>query len=141
MQENNLDNIGKWPVSGKQAREDNRLIYIPKEKWLKVIHGSKNHILIDFFISNDFVHFGKIKIPKGIHSDPETHKGDEVLFVLNGTLTIQVYDEDQSEESVLHETYKVEEGEQFLIPEGFKHRYLNFSDKVVEAIFGIAPDL
>ena len=84
---------------------------------------------------------GKLKIPRGIHSDPETHKGDEVLFVLSGTLTIQVYEEGESEATVLHETFEVNKQEQFLIPEGYKHRYLNFSDSVVEAIFGIAPEL
>lgn len=137
----NLDNLGKWPVSGKDARKNNRMIYIPKEKWLNVIHGKKNHILMSFFISNDFVHFGKLQIPGGSYSDPETHQGDEVLFVLKGPLTVQVYEEEGSKATVLHETYKIDEEEQFLIPEGLKHRYLNFSDNVVEAIFGIAPEL
>jgi dTDP-4-dehydrorhamnose 3,5-epimerase-like enzyme len=136
-----LDHLGKWPVAGDEARKKNRMIYLPKEKWLNLIHGKENHILMSFFVSNDFCHFGKLKIPKGIHSDPETHKGDEVLFVLSGSLTIQVYEEGESEATVLHETFEVNEHEQFLIPEGFKHRYLNFSDEVVEAIFGIAPEL
>ncbi len=64
-----------------------------------------------FFISNDFVHFGKLKIPVGIHSDPETHKGDEVLFVIKGSLTVQVYQEDDDSSSVLHKTYKIDEEE------------------------------
>ena len=137
----NLDYLGKWPIHGGEARKQNRMIYLPKEKWLNLIHGKQNHILMSFFVSNDFCHFGKLKIPKGTHSDAETHKGDEVLFVLSGVLTIQIYDEAESEATVLHETFEVKEQEQFLIPEGFKHRYLNFSDDLVEAIFGIAPEL
>ena len=139
---NNLNSLYNWPISGEKARKNNRLIYISKDKVLRLIHGKDNHILVSFFVSNDYIHFGKIQIPKGIYSDPESHKGDEVLFVLKGKLTIQVYEkENDDNESVIHEAYEVEAEEQFLIPEGVKHRYLNFSDSVVEAIFGIAPEL
>lgn len=137
-----LDMLGRYPISGVEARENQRLIHIPQDKMLRLIHGKENHILVSFFVSNDFVHFGIIQIPKGIYSDPETHKGDEVLFVLKGKLTVQVYeDADEEDTSVLHESYEILPEEQFLIPEGMKHRYLNFSNEIVEAVFGIAPEL
>ena len=137
-----LDLLGRFPVSGAEARKNKKLIHIPQDKMLKLIHGKENHILVSFFVSNDFVHFGKIQIPKGIYSDPETHKGDEVLFVLKGKLTVQVYEDDGDDDtSVLHESFEILPEEQFLIPEGRKHRYLNFSDDIVEAVFGIAPEL
>ena len=137
-----LDMLGRYPISGVEARKNQRLIHIPQDKMLRLIHGKENHILVSFFVSNDFVHFGTIRIPKGIYSDPETHKGDEVLFVLKGTLTVQVYeDADEEDTSVLHESYEILPEEQFLIPEGMKHRYLNFSNEIVEAVFGIAPEL
>ena len=141
-----LDMLGKYPISGPQARENQRLIHIPQDKMLRLIHGKENHILVSFFVSNDYVHFGTIQIPKGIFSDPEVHKGDEVLFVLKGKLTVQVYEKEsdekeESDTSVLHESYEICPEEQFYIPEGMKHRYLNFSDEVVEAVFGIAPEL
>jgi len=139
---NALNLIGRYPVPGEEARKNKRLIHIPPDKMLRLIHGKENHILVSFFVSNDFVHFGKIQIPKGIYSDPETHKGDEVLFVLKGKLTVQVYkDSDEEDTSVLHESYEILPEEQFLIPEGMKHRYLNFSNEVVDAVFGIAPEL
>jgi mannose-6-phosphate isomerase-like protein (cupin superfamily) len=137
-----LDLLGKYPMSGEEARKNKRLIHIPPDKMLRLIHGKENHILVSFFVSNDFVHFGKIQVPKGIYSDPETHGGDEVLFILKGKLTVQVYEEEDEEDtSVLHESYEILPEEQFLIPEGMKHRYLNFSNEVVEAVFGIAPEL
>ena len=137
-----LDMLGRYPISGVEARKNQRLIHIPQDKMLRLIHGKENHILVSFFVSNDFVHFGTIRIPKGIYSDPETHKGDEVLFVLKGKLTVQVYeDTDEEDTSVLHESYEILPEEQFLIPEGMKHRYLNFSNEIVEAVFGIAPEL
>ena len=137
-----LDLLGKYPLSGEEARKNKRLIHIPPDKMLRLIHGKQNHILVSFFVSNDFVHFGKIQIPRGVYSDPEKHKGDEVLFVLKGRLTVQVYEEEDEEDaSVLHESYEILPEEQFLIPEGMKHRYLNFSNDVVEAVFGVAPEL
>ena len=137
-----LDMLGRYPLSGVEARKNQRLIHIPQDKMLRLIHGKENHILVSFFVSNDFVHFGTIQVPKGIYSDPETHKGDEVLFVLKGKLTVQVYEDTGEEDtSVLHESYEILPEEQFLIPEGMKHRYLNFSNEVVEAVFGIAPEL
>jgi len=139
--ENMLKNLGTWPLPGDDARKAGRMVFIPGERWLRVIHGKDNHILISFFVSNDFCHFGKMRIAPSTHSDQETHKGDEVLFVLKGKLNIQVYGENESEATVLHETREVEEGCQFLIPEGIRHRYLNFSDETVEAVFGIAPGL
>jgi mannose-6-phosphate isomerase-like protein (cupin superfamily) len=136
-----LDLLGRFPVPGEEARKNKRMIHIPQDKMLKLIHGKENHILVSFFVSNDFVHFGKIQVPKGIFSDPETHKGDEVLFVLKGNLTVQVYEEEDDDTSVLHESFEILPEEQFLIPEGKKHRYLNFSNEIVEAVFGIAPEL
>lgn len=137
-----LDMLGRYPINGAEARKNQRLIHIPQDKMLRLIHGKENHILVSFFVSNDFVHFGTIQIPKGIYSDPETHKGDEVLFILKGKLTVQVYeDADEQDTSVLHESYEILPEEQFLIPEGMKHRYLNFSNEIVEAVFGIAPEL
>jgi len=139
--ESALDKLGNWPIPGGEARKNGRLIHIPREKVLRVIHGKKNHFLMSFFISNNYVHFGTIQISKGIYSDPEIHKGDEVLFVLKGTLTVQAFDNNNDDESVLHESYEINEGEQFLMPEGIKHRYLNFSNNVVETLFAIAPEL
>ena len=71
-----LDMLGRYPISGVEARKNRRLIHIPQDKMLRLIHGKENHILVSFFVSNDFVHFGIIQIPKGIYSDPDTHKGD-----------------------------------------------------------------
>ncbi len=54
-----LDLLGRFPVSGEEARKNKRLIHIPQDKMLRLIHGKENHILVSFFVSNDFVHFGK----------------------------------------------------------------------------------
>lgn len=138
----NMERIGKWPIEGAEARNRKRMILIHPDQSLKVIHGKHNHTLVSFFVSNDYVHFGTMTIPVGRYSDPETHKGDEVVFVLEGTLVVQVFDDTKKdEETVLRECYEVREHEKFLIPEGYRHRYLNFAGKVVRFLFGIAPEV
>ena len=136
----NLEHIGKWPIDGEEARRRKRMILIRPDDTLKVIHGRENHILVSFFVSNNYIHFGTMTIPVGKHSDEEAHKGDEVLSVLQGTLIVQVFDENDSE-SVLKNVYKVQKHEKFFIPENSKHRYLNLSGEVVKFLFSIAPDL
>ena len=111
------------------------------KKMLRVIHGKKNHVLVSFFISNDFVHWGTMQIPAGIYSDHETHKGDEVLFIVKGKLSVEVSGKNNNDSTVLHDSYEVDTGEKLIIPEGTKHRYLNFTDEIVEVLFGIAPEL
>jgi mannose-6-phosphate isomerase-like protein (cupin superfamily) len=136
-----LDNIGQWPISGEKARQNGRLILIPKEKMLNVIHGKENHILVSFFISNDIVHFGTMRIPIRTLSDSEVHKGDEVLFVLEGTLMVETFNNENTEDAVIRKSHRIKKGEMFFIPEGVSHRYSNFYTESVKVLFGIAPDL
>jgi mannose-6-phosphate isomerase-like protein (cupin superfamily) len=139
--ETNLDHINNWPVSGEKARKNNRLIFIPKDKALKVIHGKENHIFVSFFVSNDLVHFGTMRIPIRTASDTEVHKGDEVIFVLEGTLMVEVFCSDNAEEAVIRKSQRVGRGEMFFIPEGTRHRYSNYYEESVKILFGIAPEL
>ena len=139
---NHLDHIGRWPVSGPEARKEKRMILIRPEDSLKLIHGRDNHVLVSMFVSNDFIHFATMTIPIGKHSDAEVHQGDEVIFVLEGTLLIQVYDEGTSDsDSVLQNVFKVQKHEKFLLPENRRHRYLNLGGEVTRFIFSVAPGI
>ena len=135
------DFLGKWPIDCEEARRERRLIHIPKEKMLHLIHGKENHTQVSFFISNERVHVGIMTIPAGKFSDPEVHQGDEALIVLEGTLQIHTYDRNEDEKSVSHLAYKVQKNEKFLIPEGIKHQYFNLSEGVLKVLFTVAPHL
>jgi len=129
--------LGKWPSPAKEGKQ--KEIVTVKEP-LNLIHGEQNHIFVSFFVSDNLVHTGTMKIPLGIESDPERHEGDEVVYVREGSLGIRI-----KEEEKVHETiqliYEVGEGQLFLIPEKMEHRYFNFSKKVTDVIFGVAPKL
>ena len=140
MSKDTLDLIGKWPLPGPQARKEKEIWVIKPEETLEVIHGSENHMLVSFAVSNDFIHFGSLTVPAGVKTDPEVHKGDEVFYVLEGSISVVISSPEESE-SVSKSRFEVKNGERFLIPEGTYHSYLNLSTKPVKLIFGIAPGL
>lgn len=141
MMKSRLEQLGRWPVPGPEARQKKQMFVIKPNQTLEVIHGAQRHMLVSFAVSNDFIHFGTMMIPAGVTSDPEIHgRGDEVFYVLEGTVSVVVDSGDEAE-SVSKSRFEVGIGERFLIPEGTCHRYLNLSPEPVKLIFGIAPEL
>ncbi len=129
-----LEDLGKWPLPGEEARRKPvRMTVVTDDKALRVIHGKEHRIPVTFYVSNDLIHLGKIAVPPHTFSEPESHKGDELVYALEGTLTISLPETVQS--------FEVREGEAFFVPEGVGHEYHNFTDKVIKAIFIIAPQL
>lgn len=132
-----IESLGKWPISGEEARRKKEHILITRDKMLHVIHGKDHAMPVSFLVSNDLVHMAEFVLPpsaEGVRtSEPESHKGDEVLYVIDGPVTVFLPEE--------LETFEVKEGEAMLIPEGVKHQYQNFTDKVIKAVFSIAPEL
>ena len=140
MSKNRLDLIGKWPIPGPEARKKKQMFVIKPGETLDVIHGKENHMLVSFAVSNDFIHFGLMDIPAGVLTDEEVHQGDEVFYVLEGSVSVIVGSSDETD-SVTRSRFEVNCGERFLVPEGTYHRYLNTTVKPVKLIFGIAPKL
>jgi mannose-6-phosphate isomerase-like protein (cupin superfamily) len=135
------DFIGKWPLNTEEARKEKRHILIKPEDALTVIHGKDNESKFIFYISNERCHVGKIEIAPGKHTDPETHKGDEILMVLKGRLQVVVLSELADEKAVSRKAYELEEGGRMLIPEGYKHQYFNLGVGMTEVLFTVAPGL
>ena len=129
-----IEGLGKWPLPGEEARRKPvRMTVVTDDKALRVIHGKESRIPILFYVSNDLIHLGKIAVPPQTFSESESHKGDELVYALEGSLTISLSETAQS--------FEVREGEAFFVPEDVKHEYHNFTDKVIKAIFIIAPQL
>lgn len=138
--DNKLQLIGKWPVSGPEARRKKQIFVIRPGQTLDVIHGSENHMLVSFAVSNDFIHFGLMTIPSGVLTDPEVHNGDEVFYVLEGSISVLINSSNQSE-AITKSRFEVNCGERFLIPERVSHRYFNHCRVPSKLIFGVAPEL
>lgn len=140
MIDNRLDCIGQWPIAGPLARKNKKILVIKPNETLDLIHGRNSHVLVSLAISNDFIHFGSLTIPGGIVSDVETHEGDEVFYVLEGTVSVIIGSEGENP-SVSKSRFEVKQGQRFLIPENTPHRYLNANYKSAKIIFGVAPKL
>ncbi|GAH71431.1 unnamed protein product, partial [marine sediment metagenome] len=91
MMGSELDLLGQWPFSREELEKMKEGVYIPREKILRFIHGKRNNTRIDFYVSNDLFHVGKMVIPAKGSSDIEVHNGDEVIYVLKGTLNTRIY--------------------------------------------------
>lgn len=132
------DDIGRWPVPGPQCRKKPILFYhITEDKKLINVHGTKYPMLVKFFVSNDLVHMGEFILPAGgtgcRASEPDSHKGECVLFVEKGPVTVFLTDS--------MEAFDIPEEETMFLPEGVEYQLINYTDDSVKVIFSIAPNL
>ena len=132
------ESIGKWPVPGPEARKESPKHYlITRRDALQVIHGKDHPMLETFYVSNDFINFSTIELPSGGESvrssEPETHKGDEALYVLEGPVAVFL--------PATEDTFEVKQGEVMFVPEGVKHQYVNYTNRVVKAVHVVAPEI
>ena len=137
------DNIYNWPRDLKDGRKNRDLIYLPEENNLEIIIGEKNYYAFSIIYSSNEMTIGKMVLPVNKYSEMESHKGDEVVNVFKGRLTINIYSDEENvnPKSVSKTSYVINEGEKMLIPENFKHIYKNLYEGNVEALVVIAPKL
>ena len=100
---------------------------------LNVVHGTKHPMLMRFITSNDYGHYGEMILPAGGYgprcSDPDVHKGDGALFCIDGPVTINLVD--------LQESYVLNKEETFFLPAGTKYQLVNFESKPIKVVFAI----
>ena len=132
------DDMGRWPVPGPECRKEPILFYhITEEKKLVNVHGTEHPMLVRFFVSNDLLHMGEFILPAGgtgsRASQPDSHKGDAVLFVEEGPVTFFLTE--------TQEAFDVQVEEAMFIPEGISYQMINYTDHRNKIIFSIAPAL
>ncbi len=106
---------------------------IKRSDSISVVHGDVNKILVEYFVSTDRMHCGIFTIPansRGERTPP--HEGDEFYYVLKGEGVLSVEDE---------QFYRISESESGYLPAGSNHYWLNFSDKKLEVLFVLAPEM
>ena len=86
-----------------------------------------------FITSNDYGHFGEFILPAGGYgprcSDPDTHKGDAALYCVDGPVTVNLVE--------LEESFVMEPEDTFFIPAGVSYQLVNFEAKPVKVVFAI----
>lgn len=127
------DDIGNFPVEPSEARKTGAVYAIRDHEKLNNVHGTKRPMLMRFISSNDYGHFGEFILPAGGYgprcSDPDVHEGDAALYCVDGPVTVNLVD--------LQESFVVEEENTFFIPAGVKYQLVNFEAKPVKMVFAI----
>lgn len=132
-----LQQLAKYPVDGAEARSKADLVKVARGDRLNLIFGHDHPALIELCVSNDYMHVGEIVIPVGgvgpRSSEPNSHEGDAIFYVLKGPATFYIADGD--------ETFHIRDGEAFFLPEGVSYQCLNYGSNPIRMVFTIAPGL
>ena len=127
--------LGRWPMARpeveKKAWQEGGLVTIRHSDCLHLIHGDKNPILVSLLISTDEITVGTINLLPGQMAEPETHPGDQALFVMDGRLNVYLPD--------TYDWFEVHPRDSLFLPEGTRHQYSNMSDAPVKFFFTVAP--
>ena len=132
-----MNQLGQFPVDGKEGRETGTFYKVTGDTALKVVSGRKTPVLLKFFVSNDVVSVGEMILPTGgigpRQTEFDVHDGDAVFYVKEGPLTF-FFKESK-------EVFYVENGEFAFIPKGYEYKVINYGGKEAKAVFIIAPSL
>jgi gentisate 1,2-dioxygenase len=129
------DLLGRWPAARPEVEEkawqEGGLVTIRRADCLHLIAGEKNPILVSLFISTEEITVGYVELLPGVMSDPETHPGDQALFVTRGRLNVYLPE--------TYDWFELHPKDSLFIPEGVSHQYCNMSDSSAEFFFTVAP--
>ena len=133
-----VNQLGKFPVAGKEAREKPIYYYVMNGKnCITTVFGLKNPMRLRFFVSNDFMHVGEFYLPAGgvgsRVSESDEHGGDTVIYGVKGPITVFLPE--------TTETYCIEEGDVMYLPPGAKHQFINYNRSPIIGYFAIAKSL
>ena len=126
--------LGQFPASGPEGREKKLFYRLSEQDGIKMISGDVTPALISVWCSNDVVQFGSIKILSGGATPQQTewdeHDGDACFYVLDGPITFFTAEK---------QTFHVEKGDFFFLPEHTRYKMINYYGKTVKALFAVAP--
>lgn len=123
--------IGRWPEASEEAHDASSVRLITRNDILWRFEGETNHILVGHSISTKYLTAGEIRLLPGQLSDLFVSTEIKTIYVLSGTLNVQLPDEESWIEA------RAQDG--VYLPAGTPHRFLNFGTSAVEFIFQLVP--
>jgi quercetin dioxygenase-like cupin family protein len=119
---------GKAPAA---ARPTLHIVRASDVSWR--LEGTGFPMLVGLIAATQHLTVGQIELLPGQHSDPQTHGGDEAIYVVSGILNVRVHDGQQPN------WFELKAGDECYIPAGTPHEYYNIGGAGVKAVFGVAP--
>ncbi|OFX15925.1 MAG: hypothetical protein A2Z18_00055 [Armatimonadetes bacterium RBG_16_58_9] len=133
-----MNQLGKFPVDGDEARQDPIHYYLLNSKnCITTVFGLKRPMRMRFFVSNDLMHVGEFYLPAGgvgcRVSEVDEHGGDTVIYGVRGPITVFFPD--------TQEVFQVQEGEMMYIPPHSRHQFINYNSSAIIGYFVAAKEL
>jgi len=117
--------------------QDKRPLHIKGDLIKQFIYPDKRPHFSDLnylYLSTDTLTVGTWQLgPGGTYDPPDIHAGDEVYYLLEGTLT--------ERNPCLGEFIEVRKGEALLLPQKGYHKGYNFGSSVMKVLYVIAPKI
>lgn len=124
--------LGRWPMDRAEVRSRHSIQVLREAEVMWRLEGQQQ-VLVGLWASTEHITVGQIHLRPGQHSDPQTHGGDEGLYLLEGLLHVRVPDNGGQR------WFELKPGDGFYIPQGVPHQYYNMSAAPVRSMFGVAP--
>ncbi|MDQ2998383.1 MAG: cupin domain-containing protein, partial [Chloroflexota bacterium] len=126
--------LGHVPMKRDEIKQRNTIRVIHEPDYMWRLEGKENPTLIGLLCATEHLTVGKVYLQPGQHSDVQVHGGDESLYVVEGTLHMQVHDGQRPS------WFELKSGDGFYVPHGVEHQCYNIGDKPVSFVCGIAPN-
>jgi mannose-6-phosphate isomerase-like protein (cupin superfamily) len=123
-----------WPEQREQALQANTMRVLRETDACWRLEGKDHPALVGLWVSTEHLTVGKVYLPPGQHTDVHSHGGDECLYVLGGTMQVNV------PENNGERLFELKPGDGFYTPQGAPHRYYNLSSQPASLIFAVAPN-
>jgi len=128
---NIMDVLGRYPFPPDKKEP----VIIRKDEFVDFIYPPDNPFTSDLsrlIVSTDKLLLGTYQLaPGGSFDPPDIHPGDEVYYILDGTVTQQ--------NQVSGQFIQASKGESLWLPREAWHKAYNFGDEIVRILFFIAP--
>ncbi len=90
-------------------------------------------VLVGLFVSTEHLTAGVVEVDPGQAAAAHVHGGDEILYVVDGRLTVRAW---QAEEVSV---FELGADDACYLPVGARHEYRNYGNVTARAVFGVAP--
>jgi quercetin dioxygenase-like cupin family protein len=126
-----LDDIGSWPPpASTKGKAD--MQHLPCSTWLHLLHGTDPRltVLVSFFYCDEQIRCGKVTLPAGRESQPESGAWEKTLYVETGSLSVNLTGTGKS--------LLAEPGDVVFLPPESEHSLQAIGDDCVTALFAEA---
>jgi uncharacterized RmlC-like cupin family protein len=125
--------LGRWPRLQAEEEQSERLRVVKSSEALLRLEGDQHKVLVEMFISTEYLTVGRITLQPGQQTEPASRGGDEGLYLLEGRLHVLLPEHQGSC------CFELNPGDGFYVPEGVPRQFFNYSDQAARLLFGVAP--